>query len=361
MSCDLRLVFLAGMLAGSAQSPAASVEVIPAEMRGGSQPQVAATANGEVYIAFGRNGAVHSVTSKDGGQTFARPVVIDSLPKLALGMRRGPRIAASDRFVVITAISHAHGNLFSWSSNDQGATWSPAARINSTTNSAREGMHAMTSDAKGTVYAAWLDLRNGKTELWGAASHDGGRSWSGNQVIYRSPDGTICECCHPSLAVDGQGHLWAMWRNWLGGSRDMYASVSKDGGKTFSAARKLGSGTWPLKGCPMDGGQMAFGNEDRLLTVWRREKALFTADDRGETLLTSQGLHPVVGVGGGTTFHLWQNGSRLMIKKGSAQPQVFAENGAFPAIASGSRVMPPIVVWESMTNGLKTILAQRLE
>jgi hypothetical protein len=361
MSCDFRLLLLAWVLAWTGHSLAGPVEAVPPEMRGGLQPQVAATINGEIYITYGRSGAVHCVASTDGGKTFARPVEIDSLPKLALGMRRGPRIAASDRFVVISAISHANGNLFAWTSSDKGATWSRAARINSTTNSAREGMHAMTSDGKGAVHAAWLDLRNGKTELWGATSSDGGRSWSGNQMIYRSPDGTICECCHPSLAVDGQGHLWAMWRNWLGGSRDMYASISKDGGKTFSPARKLGSGTWPLKGCPMDGGQIAFGNEDRLLTVWRRDKALFTADDKGEALLTSQGLHPVIGVGAGTTFHLWQKGSKLMLKKGSAEPEVFAENGAFAAVASGPRTAPPLVVWESMTNGLKTILAQRLE
>ena len=49
-----------------------------------------------------------------------------------------------------------------------------------------------------------------------------------------------------------------MWRNSLDGARDMFVSESRDGGRTFSNARKLGSGTWPLKACPMDGGHLAF-------------------------------------------------------------------------------------------------------
>ena len=37
-----------------------------------------------------------------------------------------------------------------------------------------------------------------------------------------SPDGTICECCDPSLAAMGHGEFAVMWRNKLGGSRDLY-------------------------------------------------------------------------------------------------------------------------------------------
>ena len=255
-------------------------------------------------MTFGKEGGVFCATSLDRGRSFSQPVRVGNLPKLALGMRRGPRIAATERGVVISAISHSEGNLVTWSSSDRGVTWSQAVRINSVTNAAREGLHAMASDHKGNVHAAWLDLRNGKTELWGAASSDGGQTWGDNRLIYKSPDGHICECCHPSLAVDGRGRVWAMWRNWLDGARDVYASTSADGGITFLAGRKVGTGTWPLKGCPMDGGQLAFGADDKLLTIWRREKAVIAAGDSGESVLSGQGLQPVVGVGRGTVFYL---------------------------------------------------------
>ncbi len=102
---------------------------------------------------------------------------------------------------------------------------------------------------------------------------DGGRTWSKNIRIYASPDGTICQCCDPSLAIDQQGVIHVMWRNVLSGSRDFYLAESKDG-EHFGAARKVGEGTWKLDACPMDGGGMAF-DRGRIVTVWRRESEIF--------------------------------------------------------------------------------------
>lgn len=357
-SWPLLLAFAFGLAGRSVGGP---VEVIPESLHGAIQPQAALSADGMVHVTFGKGGTIYCATSRDRGRNFNPPVTVSSVPKLALGMRRGPRIVATDNTVVISAISHSDGNLTAWVSTDKGATWSKGARINSVINVAREGMHAMAGDGKGTVHAAWLDLRNGKTELRGATSRDAGRTWGENVLIYKSPDGHICECCHPSLAVDGRGRVWAMWRNWLGGSRDMYASVSDDGGKTFVVARKLGTGTWQLKGCPMDGGQLAFDAKDRLMTVWRRDKTIFAADESSESMVAGQGLHPVVGVANGIVFYLWQRGPKLMLKKGQAEPVVLSEGGAFASIASAPNSSAPFIVWESSVNGVKTILAQSLE
>ena len=353
--------FLSALLAFGtiAASHSAPFEITPAPWRGASQPQVAATSGG-VFATFGSTGAVFCATSADAGKTFSSPIRIGALPKLALGMRRGPRIAASPKAVVISAISHADGNLYAWTSPDHGATWSEARRINSTTNSAREGMHAMTGDGQGTVHAAWLDLRNGPTELWGASSKDGGISWGENRPIYKSPDGHICECCHPSLAVDGTGRVWAMWRNWLDGARDMYACVSTNNGNSFGPARKLGSGTWTLKACPMDGGNIAFDPMNRPLTTWRRDKSLFIAGETSEEQLALAGSHPVVGTSGGHSYFVWQTGAKLMMRKDASLPIMLAENGAFASIATAPGE-PPVVVWESNREGVKTIFVQRLE
>ena len=204
---------LAFLIAAVSTVDAAPVEVIPQSMRGAKQPQLAVSANGTLAVTFGRETNVFFVHSADAGQIFSEPVLVGALPKLALGMRRGPRVVSSPRGLAISAISHADGNLVAWHSGDDGKTWAPAVRVNSTEGSAREGLHAMTGDADGNAYLAWLDLRNGKTELWMASSADSGKSWGENRLVYKSPSGSICECCHPSLAVDGQGRLWAMWRN----------------------------------------------------------------------------------------------------------------------------------------------------
>ena len=172
------LVFFA--FGGTTLLAAGPTEVIPESFRGATQPQAAISSDGSIHVTFGKSGTVYCATSRDGGKKFDPPVTVGSLPKLALGMRRGPRIAVGGDAVVISAISHADGNLMAWVSTDKGATWSDAVRVNSVTNAAREGMHAMAANGKGTVHAAWLDLRSGRTELRGATSHDSGRTWGEN-------------------------------------------------------------------------------------------------------------------------------------------------------------------------------------
>jgi hypothetical protein len=65
---------------------AASVEIVPADLRGAVQPQIAVAPSGRVYVVFGKGSTVYHTTSQD-GQTFSGPVKIGDLEKLALGMR----------------------------------------------------------------------------------------------------------------------------------------------------------------------------------------------------------------------------------------------------------------------------------
>jgi hypothetical protein len=55
----------------------------------------------------------------------------------------------------------------------------------------------------------------------------------------------------------------------------MYLARSRDG-ITFSKPEKLGTGTWKLNACPMDGGALALLN-NRVVTVWRRGHDIFLA------------------------------------------------------------------------------------
>lgn len=81
------------------------------------------------------------------------------------------------------------------------------------------------------------------------------------------------------MAFDSGGTILVMWRNSLGGSRDMYLARSKDGIR-FSAPQKLGESTWKLNACPMDGGGLAVSGSS-IFTAWRREHSLFL-DQPGE-------------------------------------------------------------------------------
>jgi len=338
---------------------AGPIEVLPPEFRGGSQPQVAVAPKGDIYIAFGRDQAIYCARSGDGGKSYGAPVKVAALKELALGMRRGPRIVATDKSVAISAITA--GNLCSWNSADDGTSWSKDVKINESAGSAQEGLHAMAMSADGMVFTAWLDSRNHGMELWGAGSGDGGKTWGENIMIYKSPDGHICECCHPSVIFAPDGKLFAMWRNWLGGSRDMYFSASKDGGKSFETASKLGTGTWKLNTCPMDGGSLAATAHQKFISVWRREGRVFTASDHSSEDLVGEGKQPVAAFGKEGPYLVWQQGRILMLKAGTNSARTLAQNAVHASIAPRASDQTPVVAWESEAHGVKIIFAEVLE
>lgn len=326
--------------------------ITPLDFAGAKQPQIAIASSGEIYVAFGKGQKIYVTRSENAGRTFSSPTTIGELEKLALGMRRGPRIATTGKSVTLTAISHATGNLYSWFSPDSGSSWSQARVINTATNSAREGMHALATDGNSKLISVWLDLRNGKTELWGSVSQDRGATWGSNVRIYQSPSGTICECCHPSAVFNSSGKIVVMWRNALAGNRDMYQSESMDSGTTFSQAQKIGKGTWALAACPMDGGSLGVAGE-QVNFAWRRESTLFaTVDKSSETVIAESGTHPVVVPRGKEFSYVWQNDGDLFWKSSaSAAPELLAQDAAYGAAAWSERDRKALIVWET-TNGI---------
>ena len=325
----------------------AELRITSPEFKGAKQPQIAISDEGKIFVAFGKEEMIYVTKSVDGGRSFGAVVKVGEVEKLALGMRRGPRIAAAGANVIVTAISHSAGNLYGWVSRDEGSSWTKPVVINSVTNSAREGLHALAGDGKAKLISVWLDLRNGKTELWSSVSNDGGEKWEENRLVYKSPDGTICECCHPSVAFGEGGKIVAMWRNSLKGNRDMYRAESVDGGKSFSAGKKIGEGTWQLPGCPMDGGSVAIAGGE-INYAWRREgKLFFTSEVGSETALAESGTQPVV-VPSATGFgHLWQEGGNLYWKNSAtSKAELCARNAGYAAAAWSPKDRKAFVIWE---------------
>lgn len=281
----------------------------------GVQPQLAA-AGQRVGLVFGRGGTIQFALSRDAGRSFSTPVAVPSRGRLALGRHRGPRIALTDTAIVITAIlgdGPEDGDLFAWRSVDDGRTWSDPRRLNRVPASAREGLHA-TAAGGGTVVAAWLDLRAHGTQVYAAVSRDAGVTWSGDQMVYQSPSGSVCECCHPSVAVSAGGEIAVMFRNRLAGARDLYLVRSEDSGRSFGSALKLGQGTWPLEACPMDGGAMAFGSDGRLTTVWRRGNDVLFAEAGGTEQRLGTGRDPALAVAAdGTRYAVWRSDEGLVL------------------------------------------------
>jgi hypothetical protein len=330
------------------------------------EPQLAVRGS-TVMMTFGAGRAIYFSSSQDGGETFSTPVKVTEAPILPLTRHRGPRIAASGGAIVITAVTgktlstgqHAHGlpsdgDLIAWRSLDGGKSWSRGIAVNDEGGAATEGLHALASDGNGKLFAAWLDKRSAKgTKLYGAVSRDGGLHWSKNAMIYDSPEGTICECCHPSAAIDSEGNILVMWRNWLGGARDMYLTRSRDGVR-FTPPEKLGKESWQLNGCPMDGGGLAISGK-RVVTAWRRMEDIYFDEAGQPGRKLGPGKDVAIAASGGLVYAVWTSGGGIVSWSGS-EIKGLTKEGAYPVLA-GLTNGGAVAAWEE--NG--AIVTRRLQ
>lgn len=241
----------------------------------GIQPQVSIDTKGIVRVVFGRNDSIFCATSINQGKTFSASIWVAKVKEMHIGMGRGPQIASSVKFSVITAMDKS-GEIHFFQLDHKNDKWVSKGFINDTKSSAPEGLMSIAADNRDNFYAVWLDTRQDKkNNIYFSSLMSAESKWSKNKLVYLSPDSHVCECCKPNLAVS-KGKLAIMFRNWLGGSRDLYLVKSDNQGKTFEMAQKLGLGTWKLNGCPMDGGGLAFDDHGKIQTTWQREGIIYT-------------------------------------------------------------------------------------
>ena len=328
-----------------------------------AQPQLAATADGRVYVAFGRGQEIFVARSDDGGGTFAPANKVATLPKLMLGMRRGPRIAAHGANVTVTAMA---SELFAFRSQDAGQTWVGPVRINDVPGCAREGLHGFTAAPDGRLFVTWLDLRDipgARTQLFSAESADGGATWSANRLVYRAPAGeTVCQCCHPSAQFDSRGNLTVMWRNGVDEARDMWSAVRPAGASDFGAPAKIGEGTWLLKACPMDGGAV-FADRTGFATVWRRANEIYFAAPGQPEEKIAAGTQPVAALAGDSLLFVWQQGPDLWLSRrgpAAVAPTRHAATARFPSLLALSNGGSVLAYERVPAKGAATVVVEKL-
>lgn len=319
------------------------IAAAPAASWAGQQPQLA-TDGSQIFLAVARANGIAVLQSRD-GRMFSERSLIPVPGKMAAGMRRGPRIAATGRAIIVSAIAGekgggADGDVVLFRSTDDGRTWSRSTVINDVGGSAREGMHGMAANRRGVAAIAWLDLRERGTRIFAAISRDHGATWSRDVLVYASPSGAVCECCHPSVSVDDRGTVAVMFRNHIDGYRDMYLARSTDEA-TFEPAAKLGSGTWLLNACPMDGGDLEL-TDSGAVAVWRREDVVYLSDSATPELRLGQGRDAVVAVAGTSRDIAWSSPEGVLLRRGDRTENLGP--GRFPVLLAFPRFT--VIAWE---------------
>ncbi len=304
----------------------------------GEQPQVTVDSKGLIRLVYGEKDKIFFSTSADNGKTFSPPQLVGQIFEMHLGMTRGPQLASSKDFSVVTAIDKS-GNIHSFKLSHNSGKWQKLTNVNDAQGSAPEGLMSIDADDQNNFYAVWLDLRENKKNNICISSLTSNSGWAKNKFAYTSPEDHVCECCKPSIAVKGK-NVSIMFRNWLRGSRDLYLMSSANGGKTFSAAQKLGTGTWQLKGCPMDGGSVTIDTNNEVRTAWQREGQVFYAEPGKPEQRMGDGRH----VDMSENIITWERGSDLIIKPVDLPEQKIGEGTALKVLELLDQTK--LFVWE---------------
>jgi hypothetical protein len=257
-----------------------------------AEPATATAPDGTFYVAWvnhdAKNADVMLAHFNNKAEMQGAPVRVNRQPGVATAWRGDqPSVAvATDGavYVLWTARVDAgdkHGtDIYLSASPDRGQSFASEVKVNDDKVPGAHGMHSLAVAKDGRIYAAWLDERNvhapmpsmkaeghhmeSNRDLYLASSTDGGRSFSANRKVASE----ACPCCKTSLAVSADGTLYAGWRQVLPGNyRHIAVASSTDGGMKFSAPVIVSDDRWMLQGCPVSGPSLSVDKASGLLTV----------------------------------------------------------------------------------------------
>jgi hypothetical protein len=304
-----------------------------------AEPAIAANANGDIFVAY----VVH--TSKDAADVFVRKFTADGKPAgdaVQVNSTGGsakswygdpPTITVGADGTVYagwTASVSGGSDLYLSVSHDNGKTFDASVKVNDDALPAEHGMHSLATDANGRVFMAWLDERNIKheekpvlasnadgyhyemalhtesaghpeqpreqhqmdaepnSEVFFAVSTDGGKTFSANKKLATE----VCPCCKTSLSVAPDGRVYVSWRQVLAnGCRHIGVTSTNDGGATFADPVIVSDDKWQINACPVSGAAISAGENNTLDVAW------YTAGDAGQP-----GLYTARSSDGGQTF-----------------------------------------------------------
>jgi hypothetical protein len=329
------------------QNSAKSSDSIIAE---GQMPNLVKDNSGNLHLVYGKGDSIMYAYSEDRGKSFSTPSLLSILPELAASHTRGPQITAPTNGLIVTACTNS-GNIYSFR-KDASGKWSQPARVNDVDTVAKENLMTLSADGE-NAFAVWLDLRDKHNKIFGAKSSDGGKTWSKNIMIYASPDTTVCECCKPSVAMNGN-NVNVMFRNWLNGNRDLYLIQSSNGGTTFGQALKLGIGSWALNGCPMDGGSVVINKGGNPQTVWNRKGTIYACEPGKQENELGKGRGCTMETVNGKNIYAWVENGEVVVLKPQGIKKVLGK-GSLPVLKAVNDEQV-LCVWENDKQIHKSVL-----
>jgi hypothetical protein len=298
----MRHLFPAAVCLAITATVNASAATLAVQHRAGATPSVAA-ADQFVAVVWGATDAagvtdVFAAVSRNGGRTFSKAVRVNDERHASLGVEQPPRVSLVPRagrdpevVVVWTSKSKDGSLLLVARSQDGGTSFARATPLPGSEAGGNRGWESTAVDRDGHVVAVWLDHREMSSSGGGSMHHeghdhtsagaakgDGAARAQASKLYFATLDGAssshaitggVCYCCKTAVATGPDGSIYAAWRHvYPGNLRDIAFTVSRDGGRTFTAPVRVSNDGWILDGCPENGPALAVSTDGAVHAIW---------------------------------------------------------------------------------------------
>jgi hypothetical protein len=197
---------------------------------------------GDVYVVWydTRRGSadVYFSRSTDGGENFSQSIRVNDDEVRTIHYKPSLGVDAKGHiYVAWRDDRNGHADIFFAKSIDGGKTFLKNIKLNDDPGWAYQGNPALAVGPDGLVGVAWNENRDKNDDVYFTLSHDGGINFSKNRKANDDKGSAVQS--HPSIAIGPDGLIAIAWQDFRNGDSDIYMIMSKDGGKTFSSNQKL--------------------------------------------------------------------------------------------------------------------------
>ncbi len=239
--------------------------------------------DGILYVVFSQHGHIYLTRSQDLGNSFEAASVINRTPELIYddGENRPKIVLGEDRQVFVSwthkTPGRYSGDVRFARSLDGGQTFDKPITVNSDRALISHRFDAMILDAQQRLYLIWIDKRDqaaakrNKQSYTGAAlylavSDDAGASFGPNQKLVDHS----CECCRIAVDRDSDGQVVALWRHvYPVNIRDhAIARVIAEDLPIKGQPVRASDDDWLIDGCPHHGPDLSIDAAGKAHMAW---------------------------------------------------------------------------------------------